>query len=202
MKFFPITLFLFLNTLTANEFPLIQPISVEKAPVIAETESTQKEVSDKNIVPVPTPQKLNEDLFAEDLYADDDAIAPEENATIASDKNTTETHTTILDVHFKPSSPKLTQESDAAIEEFANSLQENKSIQAVLYSYTDSSGDKEKNILLSKQRAKSVVNALISLGISSTRLTAIGMGPQNPIADNSTKEGREKNRRIEVLIIE
>ena len=65
---------------------------------------------------------------------------------------------------------------------------------------TDNTGSEEFNMTLSQQRAENVMNFLVEQGIAETRLTAKGLGMTMPIADNSTKEGRQKNRRV-VLVI-
>jgi outer membrane protein OmpA-like peptidoglycan-associated protein len=62
--------------------------------------------------------------------------------------------------------------------------------------YTDNTGDPNANMQLSQQRADSVMQQLIALGIAPDRLTAQGFGEQYPIADNSTPEGRARNRRF------
>jgi OOP family OmpA-OmpF porin len=63
--------------------------------------------------------------------------------------------------------------------------------------YTDNVGSVETNMPLSKARAEAVRVHLIGKGVSSERLTTVGHGADNPIADNATEEGRAKNRRIE-----
>ena len=68
--------------------------------------------------------------------------------------------------------------------------------------HTDSLGNDTKNLELSLSRAKAVVAKLFSLGIPLERLDAKGMGESRPIADNESKEGRAKNRRIEFKVIE
>ena len=68
--------------------------------------------------------------------------------------------------------------------------------------HTDATGDKAYNIDLSKQRADAVVAYLVSAGLDADRLTAVGLGFSQPIADNSTEEGRAQNRRIEFRAIE
>ncbi len=67
--------------------------------------------------------------------------------------------------------------------------------------YTDSQGDDGYNLGLSRDRAKAVAEYLIRKGISSQRVKYKGMGSQGPIADNTTEEGRSKNRRVEFTII-
>ena len=68
--------------------------------------------------------------------------------------------------------------------------------------HTDAMGDKDDNIDLSKQRADAVVAYLVSAGLDADRLTAVGLGFSQPVADNSTDEGRAQNRRIEFRAIE
>jgi outer membrane protein OmpA-like peptidoglycan-associated protein len=66
--------------------------------------------------------------------------------------------------------------------------------------YTDSTGSEAYNQQLSQQRAISVMNALAAQGVNTGRMTAIGMGESNPIADNGTAEGRMQNRRVNIVI--
>jgi outer membrane protein OmpA-like peptidoglycan-associated protein len=71
-----------------------------------------------------------------------------------------------------------------------------------LGSHTDSKGSDEYNMRLSENRSKSVVDYLISKGISSSRLVAKGYGETKPIDTNDTEEGRQNNRRTEFKILE
>ncbi len=65
---------------------------------------------------------------------------------------------------------------------------------------TDNTGSEEHNMKLSQQRADNVKGFLVEQGIDEGRLTAKGLGMTMPIADNSTKEGRQKNRRVDLVI--
>jgi outer membrane protein OmpA-like peptidoglycan-associated protein len=67
--------------------------------------------------------------------------------------------------------------------------------------HTDNVGTPESNIKLSQERANAVRNYIINKGIAANRITAKGYGDTMPVADNSTEEGRSKNRRTEVSII-
>lgn len=69
----------------------------------------------------------------------------------------------------------------------------------VIEGHTDSKGNKTKNLQLSDSRAKSVMSFMASHGVAPDRISAIGKGSSEPVADNKTKEGRSKNRRIEIL---
>jgi outer membrane protein OmpA-like peptidoglycan-associated protein len=68
--------------------------------------------------------------------------------------------------------------------------------------HTDNTGSAELNMQLSKDRAKSVYDFFVKQGMDPAKLSADGSGMNEPIADNSTAEGRAQNRRVEVLIIE
>lgn len=66
--------------------------------------------------------------------------------------------------------------------------------------YTDSKGSQSRNIDLSQRRAESVRSYLISKGLPADRVVARGMGPDRPIADNTSSEGRANNRRVEIVV--
>ena len=66
--------------------------------------------------------------------------------------------------------------------------------------YTDSTGSDSYNQQLSEQRANAVKNALVVKGVNASRMTALGMGKANPVADNSTPEGRQLNRRVTIVV--
>lgn len=66
--------------------------------------------------------------------------------------------------------------------------------------HTDSTGSPQTNLRLSEQRAQAVASALIADGVSPTRITTRGVGSSQPVADNSTAEGRAQNRRVEIVI--
>jgi len=65
--------------------------------------------------------------------------------------------------------------------------------------YTDSTGNAAANQKLSEARAKAVYDFLKAQGVADTRLAFQGLGPANPVADNATKEGKAKNRRVEIV---
>ena len=67
--------------------------------------------------------------------------------------------------------------------------------------HTDSTGTAAVNRKLSQQRAESVMSYLGSKGVAGGRMKAKGFGPDRPIADNATDDGKEKNRRVEFNIL-
>jgi len=64
--------------------------------------------------------------------------------------------------------------------------------------HTDSTGNENLNMRLSLRRAKSVKSYLVKQGVDAGRITTMGKGSANPIADNETKAGRALNRRVEI----
>ena len=70
----------------------------------------------------------------------------------------------------------------------------------VVEGYTDSQGAAAYNQTLSQQRAQAVRDYLVTRGIADDRITAKGFGPERPIADNATTEGRANNRRVEIVV--
>jgi outer membrane protein OmpA-like peptidoglycan-associated protein len=105
-------------------------------------------------------------------------------------------------VVFEPNSSALTDSSKLFINELVTVLKQNPKMVIEVVGYTDISGLEEKNILISSQRAKSVYDYLILQGISPERLSFSGCGPEKPIAPNAYRWGRDKNRRIEILILQ
>ncbi len=76
-------------------------------------------------------------------------------------------------------------------------LKENPEIELEVRGYTDNQGREAFNRTLSQNRADAVKAWLVERGIDGARLTGKGFGPDNPVADNTTAEGRAENRRIE-----
>jgi outer membrane protein OmpA-like peptidoglycan-associated protein len=75
-------------------------------------------------------------------------------------------------------------------------------VKATIGGYTDNTGDPAANQQLSQQRADNVMAELVRLGVDPSRMTAKGYGADHPIADNSTEEGRQQNRRISLHVTE
>ena len=75
---------------------------------------------------------------------------------------------------------------------------ENKDYKLIISGHTDSSGNPDKNMILSKERADAVKQYLIVHGVQGHRLSADGYGATKPVADNKTAKGRALNRRVEL----
>ncbi len=90
-------------------------------------------------------------------------------------------------------------ESMGEINRIVKLMQDNPDLKFEVQGHTDNTGSATLNQTLSEQRAQAIVAKLVSMGISADRLTAVGKGQTNPLADNSTDEGRAKNRRVEFV---
>jgi len=104
-------------------------------------------------------------------------------------------------VNFNSGSTDLTDSAKVILDKVAQTLKKNANLMVELAGYTDNTGSKALNVSLSQRRAESVVNFLISRGVNGDKLIAKGYGPDSPIADNSTAEGRSVNRRVEMHIV-
>jgi outer membrane protein OmpA-like peptidoglycan-associated protein len=103
-----------------------------------------------------------------------------------------------VDLRFDTGSTKLRPESQEQLNQIAADLRADPDVRAKVAGYTDNVGGAGRNLELSQKRANSVTAELVRKGISPDRLTAEGYGQQDPIADNSTAEGRALNRRVSV----
>lgn len=84
------------------------------------------------------------------------------------------------------------------LDQWAMYLQNNPEITAEIDGHADSTGPTEYNQKLSERRAEAVINYLVEKGVDRKRLTAKAFGESQPVAPNTTKEGRQKNRRVEL----
>lgn len=115
----------------------------------------------------------------------------------------TESTTVILEnVHFETGESRLLEGSATELDLLAEYLLENPEISIILTGHTDNIGTTAANMNLSRERALSVKNYLVGKGVAKTRIEAQGMGESRPIASNDTEEGRQKNRRTEISIIQ
>jgi outer membrane protein OmpA-like peptidoglycan-associated protein len=94
----------------------------------------------------------------------------------------------------------LKQESFPELNKLVSFMKSNQAINIEISGHTDSTGDKNKNQLLSENRAKAVYDYLQSKGVSASRMTFAGYGDTKPVSVNDTEEGRALNRRTEFLI--
>jgi OOP family OmpA-OmpF porin len=101
-------------------------------------------------------------------------------------------------VTFQTGRSVLTAQSYAVLDQVAGSLIANPEIRIEIAGYTDNTGSLALNRRLSGNRAIAVRFYLARKGVSPSRMTARGFGPANPVATNTTPEGRAQNRRVEL----
>lgn len=104
-------------------------------------------------------------------------------------------------VEFEKGKAILLQGAQKSIDDLLSTLKMNPKYHVELSGHTDDRGDPQKNQILSKKRAETIVNYLTAAGIAKERLTFRGYGQSRPIALNKTKEGRAQNERIQFKVI-
>lgn len=101
---------------------------------------------------------------------------------------------------FPTNGTTLSTDSKAALAKFAKQMADMPETDFTIYGHTDNTGTAAVNEKISLQRAESVAKYLKSCGIAETRMVTEGKSFNEPVADNSTAEGRKQNRRVEVYI--
>ncbi len=101
---------------------------------------------------------------------------------------------------FATGKSNLSYASKESLVQFASSLNANQETDVTIYGHTDNTGSRAINEKLSDERAESVAKFLIEKGVSGSRLVTEGKAYDEPVADNSTAEGRAQNRRVEIFI--
>jgi OmpA-OmpF porin, OOP family len=107
-----------------------------------------------------------------------------------------------LYINFEANKATILPDSQGVIDEIHKLLSSNESLKVALEGHTDNTGDAKLAQKLSEDRAKAVQAALVKKGIAKPRIATRGFGPKKPIADNSSEEGRAKNRRVELVKVE
>ena len=105
-------------------------------------------------------------------------------------------------IYFETNKAALTNESLWQLSNVASILKRFPAAKIKVGGYTDNSGNPLRNLQLSRERAKSTMDALVSMGVTADRLTAVGFGALDNIADNATEEGRSLNRRVSMQVTE
>jgi outer membrane protein OmpA-like peptidoglycan-associated protein len=127
-------------------------------------------------------QAMKQDVAAADLYT-----TLEKEGHVA------------LYINFDFAKATIKPDSIPTLDEVAKMMSDNADLKLSVEGHTDNVGKAKANRALSEERAKSVVAALVKRGVDAKRLQAVGHGHTKPIADNTTEEGRAKNRRVELV---
>lgn len=121
--------------------------------------------------------------------------------TVTDENNLQAIKVTFTDkILFDTGKSNLSESSMASLKKFAASLAESPETDITIYGNTDNTGSREVNQKLSQERAQAVANYLMGQKIDRSRIATQGLAYDNPIADNSTPEGRAQNRRVEIVI--
>ena len=107
----------------------------------------------------------------------------------------------IKNLNFKTAKYNIDEKYFQELDNLKSLLVNENKIKIEIAGHTDNNGSELANQLLSENRAKSVKSYLVKNGIDKLRINCVGYGEKQPIADNNSKQGREKNRRIEIRIL-
>ena len=107
---------------------------------------------------------------------------------------------TLGDVLFATGKSELEEGAQERLDKLALFMHRYIDRTLLIEGHTDAQGTDENNLLLSQRRAEAVKVYLIIQSVDSARLTAVGRGREAPVADNATPEGRQQNRRVEIII--
>ncbi len=135
----------------------------------------------------------------------DNKLKPEDNKDVAIKLNVEEAEVlkkAFDNLEFATAKDIIKTESLASLDELAALMKKKPNWRLKISGHTDNQGKPATNLKLSEKRAKAVQNYLISKGIAADKFKAEWFGSKKPIADNKTEAGRQKNRRVEMLIIE
>jgi outer membrane protein OmpA-like peptidoglycan-associated protein len=108
---------------------------------------------------------------------------------------------TMQDINFEFGKAELMPAAMQTIDPLVERLRKNPERNLLIEGFTDSIGNDQYNMKLSLQRANAVRDALTARGISAGRITTKGYGKQFPVESNDTPEGRQMNRRVEIIIL-
>jgi outer membrane protein OmpA-like peptidoglycan-associated protein len=106
----------------------------------------------------------------------------------------------VVPLNFVPGKPDLQADAQAMVDRIVAMMKLHPQLLLRIEGHTDNSGDPEDNLRLSALRALAVQAMLVAGAIDKSRLDAVGVGGLQPLDDNDTAEGREKNRRIELVV--
>jgi len=121
------------------------------------------------------------------------------DATQLQDEISKSGHVAVYGINFDTGKAALLPESEPVLAEVQKLLEQNESLKIRIEGHTDNVGGKAANQALSERRAQAVMGWLIAHGIDPGRLSAKGFGDTKPVADNSSEDGRAKNRRVELV---
>jgi outer membrane protein OmpA-like peptidoglycan-associated protein len=108
---------------------------------------------------------------------------------------------TLNNIHFASNQSVFLKSSYTELKDLVEYLNLKNNLRIEIQGHTDSDGSEAANMALSIKRANAIKNYLVKNGITAVRLKTVGYGEQRPVADNSTAQGKQKNRRTEVRVL-
>ncbi|HET6142083.1 MAG TPA: OmpA family protein [Candidatus Acidoferrales bacterium] len=108
-------------------------------------------------------------------------------------------HVAVYGIHFETAQANILPDSEKTLQQIAQLLAEHSDWKMRVEGYTDNVGQAAANQALSQKRAQAVVTWLTGHSVEASRLAAKGLGAASPVADNSSEDGRAKNRRVELV---
>jgi outer membrane protein OmpA-like peptidoglycan-associated protein len=108
----------------------------------------------------------------------------------------------LKNVFFQTASFSLEEKSTDELDKLSALMKNTPNLKIEIGGHTDNVGDKQKNIILSENRAKSVFDYLVKSGVEAARLSFKGYGDSQPVADNTNENGRAENRRTEFKVVQ
>lgn len=134
---------------------------------------------------------IEEEEMEQDIVADPKAMGDDIERT---------GRVAIYGIYFDTDSYKIKPESDPTLKAIAELLKTKSNLNVYVVGHTDMTGDFDHNMKLSENRAKAIVDALVKdYEISAKRLIGKGVGPLSPVSTNKTNEGKQLNRRVELV---
>ena len=140
------------------------------------------------------------------VYPKEKALADEQielDPTLSDELREMEVGQTISfhNIYFERTTANVLANSHKALNELAEGLEDNPEIRIRVEGHTDNVGNDQDLMELSWQRAEAIKVYLVAAGIEDERIETVGFGPERPISDNSTENGRTRNRRVEVRVV-
>lgn len=153
--------------------------------------------------PAPPPQPVNPDLDGDGVPNERDKCPnTRPGAVVDLDGCEVEAVIELKGVHFDFDKATLRPEAKVILNEAAALLTTHERVVVEVAGHTDGIGSDEYNQGLSERRANAVRDYLVERGINASRLTARGYGESRPVATNDTDEGRQENRRVELVVLD
>lgn len=104
-----------------------------------------------------------------------------------------------LNILFETGKSAIQSESITIVDQIFELMKSDATLKISIEGHTDNVGDAASNKVLSNDRAKAVMDALIAKGVDKTRMSFVGWGQEKPVADNRSEDGRAQNRRVEIV---